>query len=185
MKTVIPFGHLGRDPCSESPKKSVGFLPFSNLNHTRSAFTLVEMMILVVIIGLLAVLAMPALEKAREGSYKSRLTNDFRQFKGAFETYALDTGEWPADGGPGTLPVVMDGYVAADKFEDPTIMDGQWDWDGPGAFGFEAGITVVGSNADTEFLRRLDATLDDGNLGTGVFQQGVASGGSYTLILED
>lgn len=143
-------------------------------------------MVLVVIIGLLALLALPALGKAREGSYKSRLSNDFRQFRTGFETYALDHGEWPADRGPGSLPDVMDGYIVETKFEDPTIMEGEWDWDGPGAFSFEAGISVVGSNADTEFLERLDLALDDGSLGSGMFRTGVAAGGgSFTLILEE
>jgi type IV pilus assembly protein PilA len=57
-----------------------------------SGYTLVEIMIVVVIIGLLATMAYPAFIKVKTHSLASRIANDFRAFSGLFETYTLDNG---------------------------------------------------------------------------------------------
>jgi type II secretory pathway pseudopilin PulG len=59
------------------------------------AFTLVEIMVVVVIIRLLAAVALPAFQRVRERSLASRLANDFRQFEAAFQRYTLEHGDWP------------------------------------------------------------------------------------------
>ncbi|WP_309381691.1 type II secretion system protein [Cerasicoccus frondis] len=145
-------------------------------------FTLLEVMIVVVIIGLLATIAMPAFQRARMRTQSTRFANDLRQFSGAFETYSLEHGAWPDDETEGVLPAGMDGYIAADKFNLPTIYGGNYDWEGPGG-GFSGGVAVSirGSNLDDEQAVMIDEILDDGDLGTGRFQ---ATGDSYALILE-
>lgn len=61
-------------------------------------------MIVVVIIGLLTAMGIPALQKARQNAYASRIANNFRVFSGAFETHAMETGRWAADGIGNNLP---------------------------------------------------------------------------------
>ena len=56
----------------------------------RSAFTLVEIMIVVAIIGLLAAIAIPNFIKARELSQRSACINNLRQIDGAKNTWALE-----------------------------------------------------------------------------------------------
>src|SRR5882757_11314167 len=70
-------------------------------------FTLVEIMIVVVIIGLLAALAIPAFQRIQRASQNSRVVNDFRVFTQAFETYATENGNWPANVGAGVVPAGM------------------------------------------------------------------------------
>ncbi|MGD0650256.1 MAG: type II secretion system protein [Verrucomicrobiia bacterium] len=59
----------------------------------RQAFTLVEIMIVVAIIGLLAALAVPGFVKARKQSQGRRIVNDARQQDAAIDQWALETGQ--------------------------------------------------------------------------------------------
>jgi type IV pilus assembly protein PilA len=62
--------------------------------HRRnSAFTLVEIMIVVAIIGLLAALAIPGFVKARKQSQGRRILNDARQMDAAIDQWALEKGK--------------------------------------------------------------------------------------------
>ena len=56
----------------------------------RSAFTLVEIMIVVAIIGLLAAIAIPNFIKARELSQKNACIANLKQIDGAKNTWALE-----------------------------------------------------------------------------------------------
>lgn len=60
--------------------------------RNKKGFTLVEIMIVVVIIGLLAAMAIPAFQKVRESSRESALINDARQLGAAVQQYLLETG---------------------------------------------------------------------------------------------
>ncbi|MFM8891297.1 MAG: type II secretion system protein, partial [Planctomycetia bacterium] len=53
----------------------------------RRAFTLVELLVVVAIIGLLVGLLLPAVQAARESSRRSACANNLRQVALAFHTY--------------------------------------------------------------------------------------------------
>jgi type IV pilus assembly protein PilA len=72
-----------------------------NIHHTKKrniimntqnkkGFTLVEIMIVVVIIGLLAAMAIPAFQKVRETAVGKAMTNDARQLASAAQQYMLE-----------------------------------------------------------------------------------------------
>lgn len=65
--------------------------------RSRCAFTLVEIMIVVVIIGLLAALALPGWQKVRRAAQDKAVLNNARQLSGAADQYYLETGSNTVD----------------------------------------------------------------------------------------
>ncbi len=63
----------------------------------RQAFTLVEIMIIVALIGLLAALATPTFIKARKQSQGKRIVSDARIIDAAIDQWALESGKKDGD----------------------------------------------------------------------------------------
>jgi type IV pilus assembly protein PilA len=63
-----------------------------SMNTSTKGFTLVEIMIVVVIIGLLAAMAIPAFQKVRQSSQDKAVLNNARQLSGAADQYFLEKG---------------------------------------------------------------------------------------------
>src|ERR1017187_10151222 len=61
-------------------------------NNKNKGFTLVEIMIVVVIIGLLASMAIPAFQKVRTNSQDKAVLNNARQLSAASDQYYLENG---------------------------------------------------------------------------------------------
>lgn len=59
---------------------------------SSKGFTLVEIMIVVVIIGLLAAMAIPAFQKVRQSSQDKAVLNNARQLSAAADQYFLENG---------------------------------------------------------------------------------------------
>jgi type IV pilus assembly protein PilA len=64
----------------------------NGIKNSRKGFTLVEIMIVVVIIGLLAAMAIPAFQKVRQSSQDKAVWNNARQLSAASDQYFLENG---------------------------------------------------------------------------------------------
>ncbi len=161
-------------------------IPADSSSHKpqrTTAFTLVEIMIVVVIIGLLAAMAIPAFSRVREKSRNTTLANDLRAFAQAFETYALENGTYPVDADIGIIPPEMAGGKSSldtNSFAATTPIGGKYDWD-YNVFGVVAAGSVADATISDEQLTRFDATFDDGNLATGSYR---GNTGRYSFILQ-
>lgn len=138
--------------------------------HPETGFSLVEIMIVVIVIGILAALGIPALQRAQARSMASRYANDFRQFESAFQRYVLESGQWPPPAGGGAIPTGMDGYLPT-SYTKPSPLSGDYWWSGP-----SHSIVLRGSQATDALMQQVDALLDDGDLSTGNFAKTVGVG---------
>ncbi len=148
----------------------------------RYGFTLVEIMIVVVILGLLASLALPAYQKVRRKAQNATFIGEMRTFAGAAETYMLETGSYLEDSGSGAVPSGFGDYISVGKWTNGTPLGGVWDME-LDSFGIKAGFGVHGPIAPKEQLEEVDEDFDDGDLSTGKFRQIAAD--RYYYILED
>jgi len=147
-------------------------------------FTLVEIMVVVVIIGLLAALAIPAFQRAQRASQNARVISDFRVFAQSFEIYGTQHGSWPPNAGAGVIPTGMSKDFKEDTWKAAaTIIGGRWNWD-VNRPEFVAGVSISGATVTDEQLQQIDAKLDDGDLTTGLFQKIADSPARVSYILQ-
>ena len=163
-----------------------GLLPFMRF-HRRSAptqpdhgFTLVEIMVVVVIVGILAAIAIPTFVHFRRNTQNNRFINDVRTFAQAFETYAMKNGRWPPSAAAGAVPTGMSGEFRDDNWSAVNSLGGRWNWDYK-TNGVTAGISVTAATADEAQMTEIDKKMDDGSLSAGNL---VKNGERLTYILQ-
>jgi type II secretory pathway pseudopilin PulG len=144
----------------------------------------VEIMIVVVIIGLLAALAIPAFQRVQRASQNARVVNDFRVFAQAFEIYSSQNGLLPNNAGPGvvpTTPVSMSSDFRVASWTATTVVGGRWNWDNNLSSGGNAGICISSYTCSDEQMQEIDAKIDDGDLTTGNFVQTTSNRVMYII----
>lgn len=137
-------------------------------------------MIVVVIIGLLAALGIPALQRVRERSRINRVASDLRVYAQIFNTYALEKGAWPPDAGPGVVPTGLEDQLKI-GWTQPTALGGHWTWSNWAAPDNLKMIMIFEAFESVNQLTALDRLIDDGNPATGSFR---LINAHYCLILE-
>lgn len=93
----------------------------------RFAFTLVELLVVIGIIGILVAIALPSAFKAIEKAKVSRLLAEVKAIKTAGYVYYVDTGDWPKWGEEFYDPGANDNY----GFKYFMESDGSGKWNGP------------------------------------------------------
>ena len=146
----------------------------------RTGFTLVEIMIVVAIIGLLAMIAIPAFMRARRTTQTNAFIQDLRLAVDAFTMYNLENGSYPADRTPGVIPPGMEEHLRRIRWNENTPIGGQWDWDYQ-QFGYYAGVSVFQPHRTPLEMREIAARIDDGSLSTGNFR---SRADGYIYIIE-
>jgi len=148
--------------------------------NKRTAFTLIEIMIVVLIIGLLAAIAIPAFQIASRNARYTRLLNDFRVISTAVDIYSQSTGSYPPDSDPGVAPPEITGYLNPFVWEETPVIGGQWDLEGEGP-SFLCAFGVIDYNMSEADLIGFDRKYDDGSFVTGDYQK-IAANRYYRIV---
>jgi len=108
------------------------------MNENReSAFTLIELLIVVAIIGILAAIAVPSFLNAQIRAKFAKVQSEQRSLRDAYLMYKLDTNGWPKhiDGDLAqhrfvTTPIAYLSSSIADPFFKPQMRDNspEWGW---------------------------------------------------------
>ncbi len=140
--------------------------------RSQSAFTLVEMMIVVLIIGILLAISIYSFSIVRRSAQDMRFINDLRVAVAAFELYSLEnSGKYPADRSHGVMPSGMVGYLSGMRWSSPTSMGGLWEWD-KDQYGFTAGVSFFSGSVNMDArMAVIDRRIDDGDLLAGRFRK--------------
>lgn len=150
----------------------------------RQGMTLVEVLIAVAIIGLLAILIVPAVNLAIRGRQNAECARKLHAAIEAFELYAAETGGYPANKNSGeTPPEMVDYYFPYFKIDwwgDITELGGHWDWDN--GYHFKYSVSIAAPTKSPAQMEDFDKLVDDGNLDTGNFRN---VGTQYHYIIED
>jgi type II secretory pathway pseudopilin PulG len=147
-------------------------------------------MIVVSVIGLLAVLAIPSITKARMRSQNTAFINDLRIVTdNGIEQYAMTRGGYPPDAAAGVEPTgIHDSLPRNFVWSAKNTIGGLWDWDrgatrSDKVFGIcYAGLSVYRPARTSAQMREIDKQFDDGNLETGKLRSRTDG---YIYILEE
>ncbi len=150
------------------------------------AFTLVEILIVVVILGILAAIIVPQFANASDEARRAAFVTELQVFVGAAEHFAAREGTWVPDGSSGVCPDEFRDYIDDEGFESGTPLDGVWDTERNDS-GVTSAVGVhfddAGEAKDDAYMTLVDAIFDDGDLNTGIFQK-LANGRYYAIIEE-
>lgn len=144
-------------------------------NGKRAGFSVLEILIVVLLVGILVALSVPLFSTMVKQARFSALANDLRTYAEAFQSHATEEGDYPSSF---TLP---SGRMAKDlstAWSEPSPVGGAYEWvytRQPQASLRSAYIQISGqpnaplSITQTDIIE-LDKRIDDGNIATGYLQ---------------
>ena len=151
------------------------------------AFTLVEVLIVVVILGILAAVVTPVFGNASESARQTAFVSNLRVFADGIEVYHARTGSWPPDGSSGVLEPSLRPYLREQEFEGGTPIGGVWDNETNDTGGYAQAVGVhfngSGETRNDAYMAQVDAIIDDGDVEAGRF--GRIASGRYYLVIAD
>ena len=148
----------------------------------RNAFTLVEILIVVVILGIIGAVVVPSFANATEPARQSTFVTNMKSYADAVQIHRARNGSYPEDGASGFLPPDLDELISPDEWEGVTPIGGVWDTEDVGDdYGIGIHFDGTGETRDNTYMTEIDELFDDGDLSTGIFQN--TESNRYYLIL--
>ncbi len=142
--------------------------------HSAHAFTLLEVMIVIVIIGVLAAITIPSFGGLVNEANKAAFVSDGKSITSAASLYRSREGVFPADASSGDIPVGFESYIDQNMWVNGTPVGGVWDFERD-SYGYTSAFGVhfngTGDTRDDAFMLEVDAIFDGGDLTTGGFRE--------------
>lgn len=139
-----------------------------------NGFTIIELMIVVLVMGVLAGIALLKVIDLRDSARTSQVAGDFRAVMLAAYTYQTDHQAWPADGAPGVIPPGLLPYLPSSfSFSRPEY---QLEFENIGLGGGTSMIAVTVTSSNGGLISKLKQTL-------GTKQPYFASGNALTYVI--
>ena len=139
-----------------------------------SAFTIIELMVVVTTIGILALLSVPGVRQATDRTRATTTANDLRVFIDAVEFYTTAEGAFPGFMSYTNMPDEIEAYLPS------TWLNGSYSWFYISDSKFSY-IYVYNLKFTAEQAMQIDTIIDDGNIATGNLR--VAVNGTGLLYL--
>jgi prepilin-type N-terminal cleavage/methylation domain-containing protein len=147
----------------------------------KNGFTLVEMILAVSLIGLLAVLMIPAVNQAVRSRQNAECANKLRTAVQAFELCKAETGAYPMESTAAELTDYYFPYFKIDWWDKETGLGGHWAWE-VNSDGIAFSVSIRAPTASEKQLKEFDRLIDDGDLDSGTFRR---AGNTYHFIVEN
>lgn len=139
-------------------------------------------MVVVVIIGVLAAIAVPAFQRVKISAENARFINDLRIFKDALYQCVMETGNMDQGASSGMLSAELREYLNEDLWDEGPSIGGDWDVEYEKS-GVSLAIGVHNPTVPDSQIEAIDASFDDGDVNTGKLR--FIAGGRYYWVLEE
>jgi len=152
----------------------------------RQGFTLIEILIVLVILGILASVVIPQFRNASDDAMRATFLINGKTFVESAMRFQLDTGQFLEDSSSGALPAGFEQYVQPEKWVGGTPIGGVWDAE-LNSFGITSALGVhfngTGATRDDAYMKEIDSAVDNGDLSSGFFRK-LADERYYFVLLD-
>lgn len=145
----------------------LGGIPIDRRRHKpgmrcRAGFTIVELVVVIVIIGVITAVAIPRFSTANQNAAINAAAADFRNLELAFRMYHADNGGFPPNRPFGDHPAPLEPYYAEQLWDAGPVFGRVWDWN-PDYGPVRPHISMFNFNHDVHLLEGFDLQFDDGD----------------------
>lgn len=168
----------------------------SRADINRKGFTIVELLIVIVVIGILAAITIVAYNGVQDRARATAITTGFKKIDKAFRLMAIDQDRttWWIDNSPSLTNASnpkIDDIIAATTLKNylqsapaaPGLSTGFWWYDNDGdvydpaeCLSATNGVNIVFTGVTQSIALQVDKSLDDGNLSCGKIRVNVSGG---------
>lgn len=152
--------------------------------RSRNGFTLVEILIVVIILGIIAAMVIPSFGHTSREVEQTSFVTDLNMFVESAKLYIVTQDQLLPDGATGVVPAGWTEYIDTQGWTRGTPIGGDWDVETNDS-GITCGVGVhfngVPPKPD-DYMAEIDSLFDDGDLTAGCFQK-IAADRFYYIIL--
>lgn len=145
-------------------------------------FTLVELVIVIMILGVLAGVAAPRLLDVSRQAEINAMMAERDVILSAIDLYNAESGELPGDQMGGDFPPELSPYLDQRVFTTHRPLTGTWDWSLT-EHGLQASLSLADWTVDLDLWDEVDSQYDDGVRGTGNIRIVGAYGGHFLVFV--